>query len=239
MVNPATVIATLALIVALGGTSYAMGARISGAQLANRSVDGVKLKKHTITGSEVSVSSFPRVPSAQEADHATNATNAVTATTAATITGPINGKQVQGAVAQATTAADSLHSAEAAAADRLTALSPGQSESGAFSGGGGTSTGGWYGIGITYGRPLTTAIADNHIVDTSATPDPTHCPGAGKAAPGYLCLYFQFHSNTGRIYGYSTDPPYSGVVPSVGVGLYAPITGPSAFANGVWTVTAA
>ena len=187
--TPATVLATLALFVALGGTSYAISSNINGALLKNRSVAGVKLKKHTVTGTEVNVSSFPKVP----ASHL---------------------------------------------ADTLTTLPSGKSESGAFSGGGGTSIGGYYGFAITYARPLATAIADSHIIDTVKNPSPTVCPGVGAAARGYLCLYFQYHNQTGTIYGYSTDAPYNGVSPSVGVGLYAPITLAGSFANGVWTVTA-
>ncbi len=187
-ITPATVLAALALFVALGGTSYAISS-INGSLLKNRSVAGVKLKKHTVTGSEVNVSSFPKVPSSH-------------------------------------------------LADTLTTLPSGKSESGAFSGAGGTSTGGWYGFAITYARPLATEIANNHIIDTFTNPSPTVCPGVGKAAHGYLCLYFQYHFLTGTIYGYSTNPPYNGVSPSVGVGLYAPITGSPSYANGVWTVTA-
>jgi hypothetical protein len=73
--EPSIVIATLALFVALGGTSYAISNTINGSLLKNRSVAGKKLKKHTVTGTEVKVSTFPKVPAAHKADLATNATN--------------------------------------------------------------------------------------------------------------------------------------------------------------------
>ena len=57
-----TVIATLALFVALGGTSYAVGNTINGSQLKNRSVAGKKLKNHTVTGTQVNVSGYPEGP---------------------------------------------------------------------------------------------------------------------------------------------------------------------------------
>ncbi|MGO9558826.1 MAG: hypothetical protein ACLPQS_16465 [Acidimicrobiales bacterium] len=71
-VGPSTVIATAALLVALGGTSYAATSAINGSELQNRSVGGDKLKEHTVTGTDVKVSSFGKVPSAQTADDAKN-----------------------------------------------------------------------------------------------------------------------------------------------------------------------
>lgn len=100
-VQPAAVIATLALFVALGGTSYAASSSINGSQLTNHSVAGKKLQNHTVTGTQVKVSTFPKVPSAHRADLATHAT---TAGTAGTISGTILGSQVSGAVANATNA---------------------------------------------------------------------------------------------------------------------------------------
>jgi hypothetical protein len=129
----------------------------------------------------------------------------------------------------------------ATSADGLTALRSGQSESGTFAAGGGSSTGGYFGFGITFARPLAQPISDqlsgaNHIIDTMANPDPTHCPGAGHAAPGYLCLYFHYHNGVGTVYGYDQESPYG--TPSVGAGIYAPITGNGSYVDGVWTVTA-
>jgi hypothetical protein len=81
------VLASVAVFAALAGTSYAMATRISGSSLKNRSLAGVKLKRHTLTGTEIDLKHFPRVPSARTAAFATDAlqaTNALHATTAAT-----------------------------------------------------------------------------------------------------------------------------------------------------------
>ncbi|MGO9196760.1 MAG: DUF664 domain-containing protein [Acidimicrobiales bacterium] len=70
-IGPSTVIAVIALFVALGGTAYA-SSQINGADLRNRSVPGDKLKQHAVTGTDVKVSSFPKVPYAHMADDATH-----------------------------------------------------------------------------------------------------------------------------------------------------------------------
>jgi hypothetical protein len=115
--QPSTAIATLALFVALGGTSYAVTGgtpystvRINGSQLKDRSVSGVKLEKHTVTGAEIDVGHLPQVPSARSANQAhyavsaQSAQSANTADTATTITGKISGNQVTSAVASAVSA---------------------------------------------------------------------------------------------------------------------------------------
>jgi hypothetical protein len=125
-------------------------------------------------------------------------------------------------------------------ANGLTPLKSGQTQSGAFSAAGANSTGagGWIAFEINYLRPLASPIADDHIIDTAFAADAAHCPGAGHAAPGYLCLYPSARSNVGEAYGYSDDSPYSQLPKSVGIGLYVPVTGSQPYYNGVWTVTA-
>src|SRR5438876_6357643 len=70
-VNHATVVAYLALFVALGGSGYA-AVKINGSQLKNRSVGGKKLKKDTLTGTEIKESKLGKVPSASTATNARN-----------------------------------------------------------------------------------------------------------------------------------------------------------------------
>jgi hypothetical protein len=129
-------------------------------------------------------------------------------------------------------------------AGKLAKLKSGHSESGAFSAAGANSagSGGWIGFGITYPQMLAKPVADGHIIDTETNPDATHCPGAGHAARGYLCLYFWDHHNVGSVYGYSndSDSPYTAgaLHGSVGIGLYAPVNGDTPYVDGVWTVTA-
>lgn len=50
--SPAMVVALVALVTALAGTAYATS-RLNGHNLANRSVPGKKLQRHTITGAEL------------------------------------------------------------------------------------------------------------------------------------------------------------------------------------------
>lgn len=78
----ANVVATLALVLAVGGTSYA-ATQINGKSLKNRSVAGKKLKKNTVTGAEVKESTLGTVPSAAQADNAATADTAAGASNAA------------------------------------------------------------------------------------------------------------------------------------------------------------
>lgn len=64
----ANVMSTLAVFIALGGSSYA-AVSISGSSLKHRSVGGTKLKRNTITGLEVRESRLGRVPRSEVADH--------------------------------------------------------------------------------------------------------------------------------------------------------------------------
>ncbi len=59
----ANVTATLALFVALGGSSYAV-ATLNGRQLKNRSVRATKIARNTLTGTEIRESRLGQVPSA-------------------------------------------------------------------------------------------------------------------------------------------------------------------------------
>ena len=210
--SPSTAMAAVALFVALGGTSYAVvnsvpQNSVGTLQLRNAAVTTPKIAPNAVTTGKI-------------------AANAVTA-------GKIN--------AAGLTVPSAINANHATAADTLTPLPSGQSESGTFAAAGGTSSGGYFGFGITFTRPLSTQLSDqlsasNHIIDTTAHPDPAHCPGAGQAAPGYLCLYFHYHAGVGTVYGYDQEAPYPAA--AVGVGLYAPISASGSFVDGVWTVTA-
>lgn len=63
----ANVMATLAVFIALGGSSYAV-ATLSGSQLKNRSVRAVKVARNTLTGREIRESRLGQVPRANTAD---------------------------------------------------------------------------------------------------------------------------------------------------------------------------
>src|SRR4051794_38059658 len=63
----ANVMSTLAVFIALGGSSYA-AVTLSGKDLKHRSIPGTKLERNTVTGSEIRESRLGRVPRAALAD---------------------------------------------------------------------------------------------------------------------------------------------------------------------------
>jgi hypothetical protein len=63
----ANVMATLAVFIALGGSSYA-AITISGTAIKNRSIPGIKLRANAVTGREVKESTLGRVSRAKNAD---------------------------------------------------------------------------------------------------------------------------------------------------------------------------
>lgn len=63
----ANVMSTLAVFIALGGSSYA-AFTINGASIKNRSITGVKLRHNTLTGVQIKESRLGRVPHAKTAD---------------------------------------------------------------------------------------------------------------------------------------------------------------------------
>jgi hypothetical protein len=63
----ANVMSTLAVFIALGGSSYA-AFTISGSEIKNRSIAGKKLRKNTLTGVHIRESRLARVPHAKTAD---------------------------------------------------------------------------------------------------------------------------------------------------------------------------
>src|SRR4051812_39006220 len=68
----ANVASTLALILALGGVSYA-AVKISGSSLKNRTVGAVKIKKNALGGTEINEAKVGKVPKAGLADNAGSA----------------------------------------------------------------------------------------------------------------------------------------------------------------------
>ncbi|HEX2072008.1 MAG TPA: hypothetical protein VHF90_10220 [Thermoleophilaceae bacterium] len=120
--NPASLIAMVALFAALGGVSYA-AATIDGKDIKNGTVTGKKLKQGTITGSKVKAdslggpkikeSTLGQVPSAANAQQAQEAVNAQTAVSAQSAT---NADNAQTAVtADSATTAQTAVSAQTAA----------------------------------------------------------------------------------------------------------------------------
>ena len=85
------IVAIIALVMATTGTAVAASKLVSGDSLVKKgTLSGNRLRKHTLTGTQINLRKLGRVPSATNANHATsatNATNATNATTAANLTG--------------------------------------------------------------------------------------------------------------------------------------------------------
>jgi hypothetical protein len=82
----ANVVATLALFIALGGTSVAASNLISGSKIKRDSIPGDRLKKHALTSTQVNVAKLGTVPAASHAAAADTAGRASSADTAANAT---------------------------------------------------------------------------------------------------------------------------------------------------------
>lgn len=84
----ANVTATLALVVAIGGASYAAvnlpKDSVGTKQIKKNAVKSKKVKDDSLTGKDINESALAKVPSAAAADSATTATTATTATNADT-----------------------------------------------------------------------------------------------------------------------------------------------------------
>lgn len=79
--STSTIVACIALFVALGGGAYAAGLAknsVTSKQIKNNSVKGKDLKADTVGGKQVNESKLGQVPSALNATNATNANNADT-----------------------------------------------------------------------------------------------------------------------------------------------------------------
>lgn len=63
----ANVMSTLAVFIALGGSSYA-ALQIRGSDIKNRTITGTKLRANTLTGAQIRESRLGRVPRARSAD---------------------------------------------------------------------------------------------------------------------------------------------------------------------------
>lgn len=95
--SPALIVSLVALFVALGGTVYAAGGKLSGKTIAVKSLPGNRLapgslagnrlKANTVTGKQVKESTLAQVPTAKEAKSAGSAVIALDAVNAEKIIG--------------------------------------------------------------------------------------------------------------------------------------------------------
>lgn len=195
--SPALAVAFLALLVALGGTSYAalsvpknsVGTKqlknkaVTASKLANGVVGTAKIKNGVVTASKINTSGLtvPNALYANSAGSATKATTATTATNAAMAT----------TATSATNAGNSTDLGGIAASAYQTygaTLPSGDTETGVWGGGFYAAAVGNSSV-MTGSFPVPLAAAPNasHVIFASGSA--TDCPGRGQADPGYLCVY--------------------------------------------------
>jgi hypothetical protein len=236
--SAAMIVAMTALFVALGGTGYAAFSlpqnSVGTKQLKRGAVTSAKIKNGAVTAAKLNVTgvTVPSALHANRADTAGSATNATNATNASHATNATNATNAS----HATTADIATSADTAAAASSLTTLPSGTSESGTYDIQGGTTTGQYVAVAISYPQPLASpGIPDANVIWVTGAPPP-HCPGIGRADPGYLCLYdyksfgitfFNAHSS-----GLVTSSPSPGAVVNWSVNTNG------GYAEGTWTVTA-
>jgi hypothetical protein len=126
--SPALIVSLVALIVALGGTSYAafvlpaesVGTRqlangaVSTSKLKNRGVTGSKVAKNSITGANINVGTLGNVPSASNASHASSANSATNASHAINADNATNASHATNADSASTAATATIAGSAAA-----------------------------------------------------------------------------------------------------------------------------
>jgi hypothetical protein len=166
--------------VALGGTSYAAFTlpdnSVGNKQLKNGAVTTSKIKNGAVTGPKINFASLGTVPKASHAiiaDSTGHASRADSATTASQLGGvaAANYQKFGGT------------------------LPSGDTETGAWGSGLDVAAAGQHWLALaSFPTALATGISTGNTIYVSGS-SATHCPGAGKADPGYLCLYQGFTEN--------------------------------------------
>jgi hypothetical protein len=118
-----------------------------------------------------------------------------------------------------------------------TPLASGQSESGAFAVADGESKTGYAAEGITFSQPLPAGIAENHVVYNTVGTTTPQCPGPGKAAAGFVCLYESESSGMTFLLTRNFALTLNAADPS-GFAIFWTANASSGYAAGTWTVTA-
>ncbi|HXO07538.1 MAG TPA: hypothetical protein VN880_05875 [Solirubrobacteraceae bacterium] len=96
--KPSTILAIVALVVAASGTAVAATKLANGDKLIKKgTLSGNRLRKHTLTGTQINVKKLGTVPKATNANHATSATSATSATTATSATNAVNASNASNA----------------------------------------------------------------------------------------------------------------------------------------------
>jgi hypothetical protein len=217
---------SIAVFLVLGGASALAAAQlgkntVGTKQLKKNAVVSSKVRNNSLTGADIKASTLGTVPSATNAAHANAADSAATA-----------GNAVQ------------LGGANASSYQRFGATLPsGQSESGVWGSGieAAAPGEGWRPT-MQFPIPLSTGLDGSHTIYVPGA-SATHCPGAGHADPGYLCVYEAVNLNANipeneNIYNPESfnGPPGTGAH-GFSIFLTAESSG-DAILQGTWTVTA-
>lgn len=207
----ANVTATLALIVALGGTSYAA------ITLPKNSVGNKQLRKNAVSASKIRTGA---VTSAKIKNGSIEAADLKLGTLPATLKGDKGDKGDPGTNLTG-----------------QTPLASGKSQSGFFAAGGGNSTTGYIADSITFQQPLAAGISGANIVYNAPGVTTPNCLGPGQAAPGYLCFYVNEQNAVTLccIYNQALQNP---AIDKNGGIIYWYVNATTSFASGQWTVTA-
>ncbi len=118
-----------------------------------------------------------------------------------------------------------------------TPLPSGQSESGFFAAGSGSSTSGYNADGISFSQPLAAPIAPGHVVYNATGATSAHCPGFGHADPGYVCMY-ENESSSMAFYLTRDFALNENAADRYGFEVFFTISATSGYIAGSWTVTA-
>jgi hypothetical protein len=172
--SPALIVACVALVVALGGVSYAAAVlpknSVGAAQLQKKAVTTAKLRKSAVTGAKVKNGTLL-------------AADFKAGQLPAGAQGPQGPKGDPGAPGKDGAQGPAGRSA-------LTPLQAGESQSGVFAvGGPSTAAGQTHVAAVTFPIPLTHSLDGGHVVAVDGVASVAHCPGQGQADPGFLCLY--------------------------------------------------
>ncbi len=94
------------------------------------------------------------------------------------------------------------------------------------------------GEGISFAQPVAGGIAENHVVYNTKGVTTPQCPGSGKAAAGFVCMYESEATNFTFFIARNFGLTANAADPFGFAAFWKVTTTESGFAAGTWTVTA-
>jgi hypothetical protein len=258
-------LSVIALVAAVGGTAIAAPFGLStdaksdgntakkvATQVFNSKIAAASVAHANTANTATTAGTANTAATAQHAGSADTATSAGTANSAttagtansATTAGTANSAASAQHAVSADTATNSQQLGGVAAASYLTAggtLQPGATEAGEWGVGSNQTAAQIYYTVATFPVALANGVDGNHTIAVNGS-SATHCPGAGQADSGYLCVYvsdaLNIHTvNNGNIFNSEAGgaPAGSGRF-GFSIALIATATG-SSFGGGSYAVT--